>query len=186
MRAFSQGSIDTFCAAYAVLNGLQITHGIKPLDGRTLFTKLVLALSKDQTILTKVLTLKTNYIAMTEMFLEISKLSYPLRYSRPFTKKNPTKEEFWGILGNHLDPDNKKTALLQFEKRLPLASEPIFAHWTTAFEIVDDELILFDCSPEPNAITRLNIHNSKFEPSVMVSGEYIRINTQSLILIEAI
>ncbi len=191
MREFHQGSIDTFCAAYAVLNALQITHGIKALEARVLFNELLLTLAQDTMIFTKVLTLKTNYVAMTEFFLEHAAKKYPIKVTKPFKISDKVNAEmFWETLSQNLDPDNNKTAIFQFEKRISTINEPIFAHWTTTWAVEDKELHLFDCSPERNAIKRLHKNNVHFEllprNSEQVSGEYFCINAHTLSLIEAV
>ncbi len=187
MRPFFQGSVDTFCAAYAVLNALQITHGINSKQGRELFTKLVLALSKDTTVFMRVLNLKTNYIAMTDAFLEICAKEYPILIRKPFELSEKTnlenKDAFWQILKDSLNPDKHKTAVFQFEKRREVSGS-VFAHWTTGWEMTDSELILFDSSPEAAAITRLDPKKIHFQSIKNIDGEYIYINTKTLRLIE--
>ncbi len=191
MRPFTQGTIDTFCAAYAVMNALQITHGIKPLDGRNLFSTLLLSISKDPIVFTRILNLKTNYVAMVDFFLEISSKKYPIKISKPFQKNEKvTPTTFWDVLSENINPDNKKTAVFQFEKRITTLKEPIFAHWTTPWEVVEDEIILFDCSPELNSIKKLYKKSTLFEAlphnSEKLLGEYMCINADTLCLIEAI
>ncbi len=190
VHPFTQGTIDTFCAAYAVMNALQITHGIKPLDGRNLFSNLLLSISKDPMVFTRVLNLKTNYVAMVDFFIDIAKKQYPIKVTKPFAKnESVTATTFWDVLEAELDPDNKKTAVFQFEKRIATLKEPMFAHWTTPWEVVDDEIILFDCSPERNAIKKLHKKKTYFEPlpynSEYVFGEYMVVNAYTLCLIEA-
>ncbi len=186
VRPFYQGSIDTFCAAYAVLNAVQITHGIKAMQARNLFNKLMLTISRDEIVFTRILTLKTNYVAMVDVFLKICAKEYPIKVRKPFENENCSLEGFWSTLEKNLDPDNKKTAIFQFEKRIPSANNPIFAHWTTAWETVDNDLLLHDCSPELNAINRLHKDKLVLEASNQEYGEYIRINAPTLFLIEAV
>ncbi len=192
MRPFTQGSIDTFCAAYAILNALQITHGLKGLDARTLYNNLLLTLSKDDTVFIRVLTLKTDYQALVDVFLKMCSKTYPVKVSAPFKDMRPQneneaekiKKDFWEILEDYLAPDNNRTAIFQFEKRLALASSPIFAHWTTAWEVDKNELRLFDCSPEAHAIKLLEKDKSLFLKTLEYSGEYYLINPYTLRLIE--
>ncbi len=187
MRPYCQGKVDTFCAAYAVMNALQITHGIKPLQGRNLFTTLLLALARDETVFMRVLTLKTDYIAMTDAFLTLCSKEYPIKISQPFTTNEVSQEEFLSVLKSHLDPDNGKTAVFQFEKRLPLAPAPVFAHWTTAWKIEgENEFHLFDCSPEENSVKILYKDKFHMQRKPEIEGEYFCVNAHTLRLIERI
>ncbi len=191
MHAFTQGTIDTFCSAYAVLNALQITHGIKPGEARLLFSRLIMLLSHDREILDKVLSLKTNYIALTETFLSMCNEFYPIKVTNPFAnmvldeqvQHEEIKEIFWNALYT-LDPENNRTCVFQFEKRLPLASYPIFAHWTTGYRAENNEFHLFDCSPEHHAVHTLYKDASLFRHNQFHEGEYFYINAKSLRLIE--
>ncbi len=192
MRPFTQGSIDTFCAVYAILNALQITHGLKGLDARTLYNNLLLTISKDEAIFIRILTLKTDYQALVDVFLKMCSKDMPVKVQVPFKDMRPKNEEeaekmkkdFWEILEDYLAPDNNRTAIFQFEKRLALSSNPIFSHWTTAWQVEDKELKLFDCSPEAHAIKSLVKEKSLFLKTLEFSGEYYLINPYTLRLIE--
>ncbi len=184
MRPFFQGTVDTFCAAYAVMNALQITHGIKAYQGRDLLTKLLLALAKDEIIFTRILCLKTDYIAMADTFAGCCSQQYPIKITKPFEGKNPTMDEFWQAMKDYLDPDNHKTAIFQFEKRISAAETPLFAHWSTAWEIQEKEFRLFDSSPELNAMNVLYREKSFFDVQNDFLGEYARINVNSIRFIE--
>ncbi len=192
MHAFKQGTIDTFCSAYAVLNALQVTHGIKPGEARFLFSKLIMLLSHDKDVLDKVLSLRTNYIALTDTFLKMSNELFPLKVINPFenstfneqTQSEVIKNVFWTAISNHLDPDNHKSCVFQFEKRLPLSSQPLFAHWTTGHSVSGDEFHLFDCSPEHHAIHILYKDKVLFRHAPDHEGEYFYVNARSLRLIE--
>ncbi len=184
MRPFFQGTVDTFCAAYAVLNALQITHGIKAYQGRELLTKLLLALSKDEIIFTRILCLKTDYIAMTDAFMDCCVKDYPLKITKPFQDRNPSMDEFWQEMKEQLDAEAHKTAIFQFEKRIATSDSPLFAHWSTAWEIRDDEFRLFDSSPELNAMNVLYRNKCSFDILKDIDGEYARINVKSVRFIE--
>ncbi len=192
MRPYTQGSIDTFCAAYAILNALQITHNLKGMEARALFNNLIITLSKDEPILRRVLELKTDYQAMVDVFLQMCSKSHKIKVQIPFAHVRPETEEeaidvakdFWEVLEDYLAPDNNRTAIFQFEKRLPLASRPIFAHWSTAWQIEGNELVLFDCSPEAQAVKSLPKEKALFHRTVEFEGEYFLINPYTLRLIE--
>ena len=42
LKPFFQGKLDTFCAIYAVLNALRLTHGIQTLKARDILNELSL------------------------------------------------------------------------------------------------------------------------------------------------
>ena len=44
VKPFYQGKLDTFCAIYAVLNALRLTHGIRVLKARDILNETLLAL----------------------------------------------------------------------------------------------------------------------------------------------
>ena len=39
LKPFYQGKLDTFCAIYAVLNALRLTHGIRTLKAREILVR---------------------------------------------------------------------------------------------------------------------------------------------------
>lgn len=45
LKPFYQGKLDTFCAIYAVLNALRLTHGIRVLKARDILNETLLALA---------------------------------------------------------------------------------------------------------------------------------------------
>lgn len=186
MRAFTQGTVDTFCAAYAVLNALQITHGIKAAAGRELLSPLLLTLAKDEAVFTRVLTLKTDYSVMIDAFLKLCSAKYPIKIIKPFENTKPTKDTFWETLENYIDADEHKTAVFQFEKRLATASNPLYAHWTTLWGVKNKELELLDSSPELHAVQKLYKDKILFNPTKDIDGEYICINPKTLRLIERV
>lgn len=45
LKPFFQGKLDTFCAIYAVLNALRLTHGIQTLKARDILNETLLSLA---------------------------------------------------------------------------------------------------------------------------------------------
>ena len=45
LKPFYQGKLDTFCAIYAVLNALRLTHGIRTLKAREILNDTLMALA---------------------------------------------------------------------------------------------------------------------------------------------
>lgn len=50
LKPFYQGKLDTFCAIYAVLNALRLTHGIRVLKARDILNETLLALAGSPTL----------------------------------------------------------------------------------------------------------------------------------------
>ena len=46
LKPFFQGKLDTFCAIYAVLNALRLTHGIQTLKARDILNETLLSLAE--------------------------------------------------------------------------------------------------------------------------------------------
>lgn len=45
LKPFYQGKLDTFCAIYAVLNALRLTHSIRVLKAREILNDTLMALA---------------------------------------------------------------------------------------------------------------------------------------------
>ena len=45
VKPFYQGKLDTFCAIYAVLNALRLTHSIRVLRARNILNETLMALA---------------------------------------------------------------------------------------------------------------------------------------------
>ena len=61
VKPFFQGKLDTFCAIYAVLNALRLTHGIRVLKARDILNETLLALAGAPEAFRAVLEQKTDY-----------------------------------------------------------------------------------------------------------------------------
>ncbi len=202
MKPFFQGKIDVFCALYAVLNGLKVTHKIRTLQARDIFHETLLGISQNAKVFKAILEQKTDYIALVDAMLNIQSQKFALTVERPFENSQgnpPSPDQLWDTIAQWLAPNNSsnlpapsksrvarstdpaisfsgRAVIFRFIRYLMPHTEPINRHWTTAYYMADDELHFFDCSLEENAI-----YNVK-------AGEFVtdpqKINSHCLYCIE--
>jgi hypothetical protein len=74
----------------------------------------------------------------------------------------------------------KRAVILRFHRFFPGLPQPVVSHWTTAFAVIDDKLLLHDASSEPGAL--LELERAVLAPAV---GErsLVRIVPESLVFI---
>ena len=165
LKPFYQGKLDTFCAIYAVLNALRLTHGIRTTKARDILNSTLMSLSCRPADLQAVLNQQTDYISLVDQILDEQKDKMALEIIKPFSNNDvPDKNEFWNELCNWLGkpekPNPHHTVICRFLRYLDTEKEPINRHWTTIDKVTDDTIHLFDCSHEAEAI--LNIPKNKF------------------------
>ena len=83
-KPFFQGKLDTFCAIYAVLNALRLTHGIQTLKARDILNETLLSLAGKPDALRAVLEQDTDYMQLVDDMLQARRQRYPLRIQKPF------------------------------------------------------------------------------------------------------
>lgn len=66
IKPFYQGKLDTFCAIYAVLNALRLTHGIRTSKAREILNATLLGISENRKLFEDVLYMRTNYVDMVD------------------------------------------------------------------------------------------------------------------------
>ncbi len=186
MKPFFQGKIDVFCALYAVLNGLKITHQIRTLHARDIFHEALLGISQNPKVFRAVLDQKTDYIALVDAMLTIQSKKLPLEVSRPFESYDtpPSPEKVWRALEEWLGPNvyegeshsitgmrkiqqNNmlgRCVIFRFLRYMRADAEPMNKHWTTAHYINDKGLQFFDCSLEESAIYSLKLGQFVTDP----------------------
>ncbi len=175
MKSFFQGKIDVFCALYAVLNGLKVTHRIRALQARDIFHETLLGLAQNPQIFKAVLEQKTDYISIVDAMLNIQCRKRSLIVERPFegtAHMPPSPDEVWEKISKWLTPNSFNSSqqvppdmphdmaknilgramVFRFLRYHDPAAEPLNRHWTTAYHMKDDVLYFFDCSLEESAI----------------------------------
>ena len=161
LKPFYQGKLDTFCAIYAVLNALRLTHGIRTLKARDLLNETLISLAAKPDMLRDVLEQNTDYFDLVDDLLATARKKFPLVIHTPFIKNDtPSPADLWGVCQAWLAGDGPRAIVLRFLRSLKPESPPANRHWTTADRMDDMILHLFDCSHEAEAI--LNIRKESF------------------------
>ncbi|MDR1776622.1 MAG: hypothetical protein LBR31_02170 [Desulfovibrio sp.] len=160
-KPFYQGKLDTFCAIYAVLNALRLTHGIRTLKARDLLNLTLLKLAADPAALRAVLAQDTDYIDLVDDLLNMAGQRFPIHIHKPFSEADkPSPEALWNTCRTWLDGGTPRAVVLRFLRSLKPTAPPLSRHWTTVDRMNNDTLHLFDSSHDAEAI--LNIRKSAF------------------------
>ena len=170
LKPFYQGKLDTFCAIYAVLNALRLTHGIRTLKARDLLNETLLSLAANPKELKAVLDQETDYFDLVDNLLTTASQKFPLKIHKPFKRDDtPSPDEVWDICRSWFDGGTPRAVILRFLRSMKPGVPPINRHWTTADRMDDKVLHLFDCSHEAEAI--LNIRKEHFVTSQKAVNE---------------
>ena len=86
LKPFFQGKLDTFCAIYAVLNALRLTHGIQTLKARDILNETLLSLAEKPGALRAVLEQDTDYMQLVDDMIQARQQRYPLLVEKPFAE----------------------------------------------------------------------------------------------------
>ena len=89
LKPFFQGKLDTFCAIYAVLNALRLTHGIQTLKARDILNETLLSLAGKPGALRAVLEQDTDYMQLVDDMIQARQQRYPLLVESPLPKARP-------------------------------------------------------------------------------------------------
>ena len=128
LKPFFQGKLDTFCAIYAVLNALRLTHGIQ--------------------------TLKARDMQLVDDMIQARQQRYPLLVEKPFAEGEAVSPDaLWEACREWLAPGEGRCILFRFLRHLTPETPPMNRHWTCADRMDGDLLHLFDCSHEDEAVT---------------------------------
>lgn len=154
MKPFHQGKLDVFCAMYAVLNGLRLTHQIRTLHARDILHETLLCLAPNIEAFRAVLEQRTDYVALVDGMLNIQCRRLPLAVERPFGKDEtaPTPEELWRHIEGWLHGGPQRAVVFRFLRYIAPQLPPVNRHWTTAQRMENDRLHFFDCSHEAEAV----------------------------------
>ncbi len=161
IKPFYQGKVDTFCAIYAVLNALRMTHAIRTLKARALFNDALLDLALDVAAFRDVLEQRTDYMALVDGMLEKVRRELSLDVIIPYGPgSRPDADTLWEACRRWMDGGDKRTVIFRFMRFLQPEADPFVRHWTTIDRIDAATLHLFDCSHEAEAI--LNMRRGAF------------------------
>lgn len=158
MKPFFQGKLDVFCAIYAVLNGLKITHNIGVLPARDILHETLLKLAEQPEVFRAVLAQRTDYVSLVDAMLNIQCKVRPLHVEIPFpptTGPMVNNTQVFDRCTQWLAEGPKRAIIFRFLRYLTPEAPPLNRHWTTAHKVEGDILHFFDCSHETEAIFSL-------------------------------
>lgn len=181
LKPFYQGKLDSFCAIYAVLNALRLTHGIRTLKARDILNETLMALAAAPEALRAVLTQETDYLQLVDGMLRAQARKFPLEIHSPWDAgAHPDENEFWGSCRGWLDGGDKRAVIFRFLRHMTPAGPAMNRHWTVADRMNDSVLHLFDCSHEAEAI--LNVHRVEFvtAPDRIATGRLLFIEPRTV------
>ncbi|MDE5832087.1 MAG: hypothetical protein K2H64_03740 [Desulfovibrio sp.] len=169
MKPLYQGKLDAFCAVYAVLNALRLTHAIRTSRARDIMNETLMGVAANPERFRAFLSQETDYADVVDSMLDALKKRMPLETTRPFAPgAKPGLNEVWSAIQDWIGPDAEKNlgkaVVFRFFKYALPGQPPLNRHWTTADFITGDNLHLFDCSHEAEAV--LNIKKTKCVVSV--------------------
>jgi hypothetical protein len=188
MKPFYQGKLDVFCAIYAVLNGLRLTHGLRTLKARDILHETLLALADNKVAFKAVLDQQTNYIPLVDAMLQVHSINYPLHVQTPFPPpeeggSTPCPEATWQAIHAWLDGSLRRAVLLRFFRYLLPEDPPVNRHWSSISHLENGSLRLYDASHEPEAVQRIGKDEFVTDTAMIRQKQLIYIDPHSLRLI---
>jgi hypothetical protein len=184
MHPYFQGQLDVFCAIYAVLNGLVITHRLRAEAARSILHESILDMAKDPENFRQLLDQTIEFHDLVDRILNREVLRQNLLVRDPFGPRPiAPQEQVWDQLERWLGLP-RRAAVLRFVRPLPLPGEPLVRHWTTAGEIRDGAVVLFDCSQEKSAIHEIGKSRMVTDPENLRPGQ-VYVDPSSIRLMSA-
>lgn len=182
LKPFYQGKLDAFCAVYAVLNALKLTHGIRTGKARDILNETLADLATRPSEFREFLTQETDYVKVVDTLLAARQKIVPLEVIKPYAPGDkPDEAEVWRTLKDWVgEGGGNRAAVMRFLRYLKADDKPLNRHWTTVDFVRDDVMHLFDCSHEAEAI--LNIRDGTFvtHPDRLAPGKLLYVQPDSL------
>lgn len=150
MQPFHQGQLDVFCAIYAVINGLRLTHGIRMATAREILHETLLTLATDRDAFAAVLNQATDYTDLVDDLLERQRCELGLR-ALTLPKDGHAPDALLTRLDGWLASPGR-AAVFRFVRYLPFNGQPYIHHWTCARAVEDGAIRLFDSSRDEGAV----------------------------------
>lgn len=149
MEPLGQGSLDSLCGVYSIVNAERYLNRTTEEDSKALFKEIICKL-EEHDMLVEALTegMSRNHLAL--IFNEVTK------YRITFTKnafvgvRTPDLDTFWNRMTTFLDERPKRVVMLGFERRVEE-----WGHWTVVYRITPKQMQLLD-SMNPYQLKRLN------------------------------
>ena len=185
MQPYFQGQLDVFCAIYAVLNGLLITHRLRSDSARSILHESILDMSRDREMFRQQLDQNVEYHDLVDRILNREVLRQDLLVRDPFgLQPIVPKEHVWDTLERWLSHP-RRAVVLRFVRALALPGEPSIRHWTTVGAVRDETIVLFDCSLETSAIREIGKNQMITEPEGLRPGQ-VYVDPSSIRLLGAV
>ena len=126
LKPFFQGKLDTFCAIYAVLNALRLTHGIQTLKARDILNDTLLSLAEKPGALRAVLEQDTDYMQLVDDMIQARQQRYPLLVEKPFAEGEAVSPDaLWDACREWLAPGEGRCILFRFLRHLTPETPPL-------------------------------------------------------------
>ncbi len=184
MKPFYQGKIDTFCAFYAVLNALRLTHSIRTLKAREFFNDMLMELVSQPERFRAVLEQTTDYIDIVDEMLVYTASRMPLRCQHPFQPgEKVTKEQFWTCCETWINGQANRTAIFRFIRFSHPTTPPTVRHWTTIARIDAKTLDLYDSSHEADSIQHLSLSQVVTDEAQLSQQSFLYLQPDTLRLV---
>ncbi|MBP3730161.1 MAG: hypothetical protein J6I40_01665 [Mailhella sp.] len=180
MQAFFQGTVDNFCAVYAVLNALQVLFGITVLQARKLFNRTLLAHSADALEFSRILSHGTDYVSLVDdMLADVQAHEFPeLCVQAPFGPTAPC-QQVWEVLRSCARPPLPLISVFRFLRFMPEQKKPYVDHWTVGHYMDMEGLHFLDCSLESGGLYCLP-YSRLTDASHPLAREYVVIPPESV------
>lgn len=175
LKPFYQGKLDSFCAVYAVLNALRLTHGIRSSRAREFFNDTLESLARDPALFRAALRQETDYVGLVDALLAEAAKKMPLAVFH-ITTRESSPEDFLAACREWLAGDAHRAVVFRFMRFLKPEEKPLNRHWTVADRADEKGIHLFDCSHEAEAV--LHIRKGDFVT------ERAGVDRERLVLIE--
>ena len=165
-----QGRLDVFCAIYAVINALVLTHGLPAGGARTLLHETLLDMADNRELFALQLNQLVEYHDLVDSMLNREVLQRDLLIRTPFPDEEITpKDEVWNTLSRWL-AHSGRAAVLRFVRPLTVPGDLEIRHWSTARSVDGERIELFDCSREETAIHEIRYETCLTAPSGLCPG----------------
>ena len=178
-----QGTVDTFCSIYAVLNALRLIRNLRILECREIFNTTLLRLSETGA-LAPVLTQQADYGLLVDDMLDSLPPDRRLGVLHPFRQGSaPTQKKFIDTCSDWFSRP-RRAAIVSFERYIsPDAETPFIRHWTTISGVRNDGFLLADASPQPFDSDRIPFREMILTPAELDVGRLTRILVPTLRLL---
>ena len=129
LKPFYQGKLDTFCAIYAVLNALRLTHGLRVLKARDILNETLMGLAATPQAFRAVLEQETDYCALVDGMLRVQRRSFPLEIRQPFAvTDDPAPAQLWECCRDWLNPADHRAVIFRFTRHLTADGPAVNRH----------------------------------------------------------